>query len=149
MAWTYDQLIAEMHTRHTFAQSELAQARTDITTAEGLANAEDYKGAILALANAVYHNNQAIEDALASSYYGYDGATNIIPTALDRNMACPFVSDAVEYELTMSKILDAIWESTPLETFFFVNYIDAMRAAIWNKEISEQRLADLYRHFSI
>jgi len=53
------------------------------------------------------------------------------------------------YELTMDAILDAIWESTPLETFFFVNDIDAMRAAIWNKEISEQRLTELYRHFSI
>jgi len=52
-------------------------------------------------------------------------------------------------ELTMAAILDAIWESTPLETFFFVNDIDAMRAAIWNTEISEQRLTDLYRHFSI
>lgn len=53
------------------------------------------------------------------------------------------------YELTMQKMLDAIWESTPLETFFFVNDIDAMRAAIWNKEISEQRLTDLYLHFAI
>jgi len=53
------------------------------------------------------------------------------------------------YELTMAAILDAIWDSTPLETFFFVNDIDAMRAAIWNKEISEQKLVELYRHFSI
>lgn len=53
------------------------------------------------------------------------------------------------YELTMQKMLDAIWESTPLETFFFVNDIDAMRAAIWNKEISEQRLTELYLHFVI
>lgn len=53
------------------------------------------------------------------------------------------------YDLTMQKLLDAIWESTPLETFFFVNDIDAMRAAIWNKEISEEKLQELYRHFSI
>jgi len=51
--------------------------------------------------------------------------------------------------VTMAAILDALWESTPLETFFFVNDIDAMRAAIWNTEISEQRLTELYRHFSI
>lgn len=51
--------------------------------------------------------------------------------------------------VTMTAILDAIWESTPLEIFFFVNDIDAMRAAIWNKEISEDKLAELYRHFSI
>ena len=149
MAWTYDQLIAEMHTRHTLAQSQLANARTDYNTAQARWAAADDHGAIDALMDAVYHNNQAVEDALASSFYGYDGATNIIPTALDRNMACPFISDAVEYELTMAKIMDAVWLSTPLETFFFVNYVDAMRAAIWNKEISETRLVELYRHFSI
>ncbi len=47
----------------------------------------------------------------------------------------------------MDAILAAIWESTPLEIFFFVNYIDGMRASIWNKEIQETRLADIYRHF--
>ena len=57
--------------------------------------------------------------------------------------------EGVEYELTMAKIMDAVWLSSPLETFFFVNYIDAMRAAIWNKEISEEKLHELYRHFSI
>jgi len=57
--------------------------------------------------------------------------------------------EGVEYELTMAKMLDAIWLSSPLETFFFVNDIDAMRAAIWNKEISAEKLQELYRHFSI
>ena len=52
-------------------------------------------------------------------------------------------------EIDMSMILDAVWLSSPLETFFFVNYIDAMRAAIWNKEIAEEKLHELYRHFSI
>lgn len=58
-------------------------------------------------------------------------------------------SDDKKYVLTMKKIMDEIWESTPLETFFFINYIDAMRAAIWNKSISAEKLHELYRHFSI
>jgi len=58
-------------------------------------------------------------------------------------------TDGDEYELTMQKMLDEIWDATPLEIFFFINYIDAMRAAIWNKEISEEKLHELYRHFSI
>lgn len=53
-----------------------------------------------------------------------------------------------EYELTMEKIMDAVWESNKLESFFFINYIDAMRASIWNVEIQETKLAELYRHFS-
>ncbi len=52
-----------------------------------------------------------------------------------------------EYELTMQKILDQVWESSPLETFFFVNYIDGMRAAIWNKDMQIERFEDIYKHF--
>ena len=148
MAWTYDQLIAEMHVRHTLAQSQLAQARTDITTAEGLANAEDYKGAILALAEAVYHNNQAIEDALASSYYGYDGATNIIPTALDRNMACEFITEAPPTEIDMSAILAAMWDAKPYQCLLFIPMVDAMRAAVWDKTMNLETFLKGVKRFS-
>jgi len=51
------------------------------------------------------------------------------------------------YELTMQKIIDTMWESNPLEAFFFVNYIDGMRASIWNLEIQETHLRDIYTHF--
>lgn len=57
-------------------------------------------------------------------------------------------SDGAEYELTMAKILDAMWDSDKLRSFHFVNYIDAMRAGIWNTQISEQHLVEWYRHFS-
>ena len=52
------------------------------------------------------------------------------------------------YELTMDKILAAIWDSDKLRSFHFINYIDAMRASIWNTEIYETHLAEWYRHFS-
>lgn len=52
------------------------------------------------------------------------------------------------YELTMDKILEAMWESDTLRNFHFINYIDAMRASIWNVEIHEKHLAEWYRHFS-
>jgi len=53
-----------------------------------------------------------------------------------------------EYELTMDKILDVIWESDKLRWFHFINYIDSMRAGIWNTEIYDKHLEDWYRHFS-
>lgn len=56
---------------------------------------------------------------------------------------------AVEYELTMDKILEAMWDTDKLRSFHFINYIDAMRASIWNVEIYETHLADWYRHFSL
>jgi len=49
----------------------------------------------------------------------------------------------------MDAILEAIWNSDKLRWFYFINYIDAMRAGIWNMEIYETHLADMYRHFSI
>lgn len=51
-------------------------------------------------------------------------------------------------ELTMQKLLDTIWESNKLESFHFVNYIDAMRASIWNITIYEEHLHEWFRHFS-
>lgn len=58
-------------------------------------------------------------------------------------------SDGEEYELTMDKILECIWDSDKLRWFHFVNYIDSMRAGIWNTEIYEVHLQDWLRHFSV
>lgn len=78
------------------------------------------------------------------------GATNIhddMYTAMDWiNDNWP--SDGVAYELTLDKILEAIWDSDKLRWFHFINYIDSMRAGIWNVEIYDTHLADWYRHFS-
>lgn len=51
-------------------------------------------------------------------------------------------------ELNMDTILTAMWDSDKLRWFHFVNYIDSMRAGIWNTEIYEKHLADWYIHFS-
>ena len=53
------------------------------------------------------------------------------------------------YELTIDKMLEAIWDGDLLRWFHFVTYIDSMRAGIWNLEIYDTHLADLYRHFSV
>ena len=58
-------------------------------------------------------------------------------------------SGGEEYELTMDKMLEAIWDGDLLRWFHFVTYIDSMRAGIWNLEIYETHLSDLYRHFSV
>ncbi len=53
------------------------------------------------------------------------------------------------YVLTMDAILDCMWNSDKLRWFHFINYIDSMRAGIWNTEIHTNHLEDWYRHFSI
>jgi len=52
------------------------------------------------------------------------------------------------YVLDMEKILNAMWDSDKLRSFHFINYIDAMRASIWNTEIFEIHLEEWYIHFS-
>jgi len=59
------------------------------------------------------------------------------------------IGDGAEpYELSMDKILDAMWDTDRLRSFHFINYIDAMRAGIWNDSIYEIHLLEWYRHFS-
>jgi len=51
--------------------------------------------------------------------------------------------------VNMDAILKAMWDGDLLRWFHFINFIDSMRAGIWNIEIYETHLADWYRHFSI
>lgn len=49
--------------------------------------------------------------------------------------------------LTMQNIIETMWNANPLETFYFINYIDGMRASIWNISIFEEHLENIYTHF--
>lgn len=51
-------------------------------------------------------------------------------------------------EVDMDAILEAMWDSDKLRWFHFINYIDSMRAGIWNTEIYAKHLEEWYRHFS-
>jgi len=89
--------------------------------------------------------------AHATAMYFNMGASNMYD---DMYAAMDWINDnwpsgGDPYELTMQKILDAMWDSDKLRNFHFINYIDAMRASIWNTEIYEAHLEDWYRHFSL
>lgn len=133
MGWSYNQLIAEMHDRHDAAQLQLSLARSDITTARTRWNLADYPGAIDALIDAVYHNNQAGEDVLAGSFYGYNGSSNIIPTALDLGMACKFITEAPPYELTWQAIVEAWTKDDFAGRAYTIATIDRMRQILWDE----------------
>lgn len=75
---------------------------------------------------------------------GFKGKLNTALVWLGDNVG----GAADPYELTMDKILDTIWESDKLRWFHFINYIDSMRAGIWNVEIYDKHLEEWYRHFS-
>lgn len=50
--------------------------------------------------------------------------------------------------LDMDAILQAMWDGDLLRWFHFINYIDSMRAGIWNIEVYDTHLQEWYRHFS-
>lgn len=58
-----------------------------------------------------------------------------------------WLTDGVEYELTMSKIMAVMWDSKPYQTLLFIPMIDAMRGSIWNKTVTEQWMSNALKHF--
>ncbi len=89
--------------------------------------------------------------AHATAMYFNMGANNMYD---DMYAAMDWINDnwpsgGEPYVLDMDKILAAMWDSDKLRNFHFINYIDAMRASIWNTEIYEAHLAEWYRHFSL
>jgi len=51
------------------------------------------------------------------------------------------------YELTMSKILDALWDAKPHQCLLFIPMIDAMRGSIMEKTVTLDYMARALRHF--
>ena len=51
-------------------------------------------------------------------------------------------------DLTMSMILDAMWDAEPHQCLLFVPMIDAMRGSIWNKTVTEDWMSQALKHFT-
>jgi len=89
---------------------------------------------------------QAVNYVVNGTLFSIDAP--FLPTVLELCWEYEF-EDMPVSELTMDALLQTIYDSDKLHWFMFVNYIDSMRAGIWNTEIYETHLADMYRHFSI
>lgn len=69
------------------------------------------------------------------TYYALDWISDNWPT------------DGNGYELTMSKILAALWEAKPHQCLLFVPMIDAMRGSIMEKTVTLEWMGMALRHF--
>lgn len=97
------------------------------------------------------NDHAAISHILSYLYWCMDLHNELLKehdTESDKYALTYYLQEYAGGEVTMKMILDAMWDSDKLRNFHFVNYIDAMRASIWNIEIRESHLADWYRHFS-
>jgi len=147
MAWTYDQLITALWDRLAGANND----RASVSVARNAAlidwNAGDDHAAIGHIIDGMSETIQYMANMLAKGYYGWDGSTFLLPTALDRNYACPFITEAPEYDLTMMEILSTMYTAHPDEVQFFVALVDAYRQSIWNRPFPKVYYADLARGF--
>jgi len=57
-------------------------------------------------------------------------------------------SNGDPYVLTMSKIMDAMWDAKPHQCLLFIPMIDAMRGSIWNKTVTEVLMSKALKRFT-
>ncbi|MBA7618691.1 hypothetical protein ES703_26022 [subsurface metagenome] len=110
-------------------------------TAKDYADAGNYKQGIKYCVYAIKSAADAIDDYT-------DGFFNDPDDSFFAECLYWAAQEPVGDGVDMAAILAAMWDDDKLQTYFFVNYIDAMRASIWNIKIEPERLHELYRHFS-
>jgi len=149
MSWTYDQLIAELDSAYNTANIhrsglmlEYNQAWADYTGGNDHAALQD-------VIQGMYETVQALASILAKGYYGWNGSTFALISALDRAEACPFITEAPEYKLTMSAILEAMFNAKPHQPLLFIGYLEAYKASVWNATFDERFFGDLVKKWSI
>lgn len=148
MAWDYDALIAQLESKYQTAEGETSSARAEITNARNHWIAAQDHEAIDDLIDAVYDNNQACEAILAQGFYGWPGTRHALTDALDRDKACPFITECEPDELTMDAILSVMITADFEDLQKFVGIVDAYRVALWNEPFNVDFYAALARGFT-
>lgn len=149
MAWTYDQLISQLWDKLAGANSDRASVSVARNAARIDWNAGDDHAAIGHIIDGMTETIQYMANMLAKGYYGWDGSTFLLPTALDRNYACPFITEAPPYDLTMAAIIVTMLSANPKQVEYFVGLVDAYRQSIWNRPFNQDFYAALARGFEL
>ena len=147
MASTYDQLIAEITSKYGLANSHNLTANVEIGQAWVDWFVPDDHACLQDVIQCLEQLQAAFVDILDKGFYGWNGSTYALPTALDRAKACPFITEAPPYTLTMADLINSMLVATPYEVNYFVGLVDAYRQAIWNKPFNAEFFAALSRGF--
>lgn len=148
MGVPYATIIAGLHDSHDHGQTHLSTARYWLGRADSHWWRNEDHDAIWDIMTAIMENNQAIEAALYQGFFGYNGSTNAIPTALDTDMACPFITEAPPAEFTMDDILTAMISADAAQLMTFIGVVDAYRVSLWNEPFNAEFYAALARGFT-
>lgn len=147
MAYSYDSLITVLWDRYDEANVHRAEIFTKRDQALYDWNAADDHKAIRHLIEGLDACGSYAVDMLARGFYGYDGSDYALLCALDRSFANEFITEAPEFELTMSAILSRMVSASFSEFQAFIGYIDGYRVALWNKPFNSDYYAALARGF--
>ena len=148
MGWDYDALIAELESSYQTAEGYTSTARAEITNARNHWIAGQDHEAIDDLIDAVYENNQASEHILAQGFYGWPGTRHAVTDALDRDKACPFITEDDVPTVDMDSILSAMITADFEDLQKFIGIVDAYRVALWNEPFNVDFYAALARGFT-
>lgn len=149
MGWPYDSLIAELTTHYNLAETETYWARKEVGYAQSHWYGGDDHACLDDLIDAVLRNNQAIEWILCQGFFGWNGSSHALTDALDRELACPFITEAPETEVTMAAILSAMITANADDLKMFIGLVDAYRTSLWNKPFNVDFYAALARGFML
>lgn len=143
----YDALIDELEDKLDLAETEMYRARSEISKAQSHWNQGDDHACLDDLIDAVEYNNRASEYITAEGFWGWNGGTHALTDALNRDKACPFITECPPSEVTMDSILLAMLSAAPDELKKFIGLVDAFRASLWNKPFNVEFYAALTRGF--
>jgi len=149
MATGYDALIAELESKYQTAEGYTSAARGYLQHAQAHWDINQDHEAIDALIDAVFENNQALEKILCQGFYGWPGTGHALTDALDRDKACPFITEAPPSEVTMDDVLSAMITSDFDQLQKFIGLVDAYRVALWHEPFNIEFYAALARGFRI
>lgn len=149
MGVPYDDLIAQVTSKYGTANTWRASLDSNYNQALIDWNAGDDHAALWDVIEGMADTVQYMVMMLGKGFWGWNGSTYALPTALDRNLACPFITEAAEYELTMSKILQAMYLAEPHQPLIFIAYLEAYKASVWNATFDERYFADLVKRWAI
>lgn len=145
MGATYDTLIAVLTDKYDDATNDYVAANSYWNQAVNHYLANQDHEAIYDILQCLFEMLEGGGRILALGFYGWNGATHALTTALDRNKACPFDG---EVTIGMDDILSAMITATDEEYQYFIGLVDAYRVALWNKPFNAEFYAALARGFA-
>ena len=147
MGWTYDSLINSLETQYIQANSARGTLNNEINAAWMDWNAGNDHACLQDVIQGLAATLEYMVRTLNKGFHSYNGGTFALLDALNRDKACPFITEAPPFELTMSGLLSTMLSANPRDVEYFIGLVDAYRQSIWNQPFNSEFFGALARGF--